>query len=75
MLDEGSEYAIRTTTIDDGGMVARNRATMFLNMGAVTPDQAEVLQVESQRWLAPWFCCTRWARGPNVFVWAAWRIL
>jgi GNAT superfamily N-acetyltransferase len=55
MLDEGLDYAIRTATVDDAGTVARHRATMFLNMGAVTPDQAEVLRAESERWLADLF--------------------
>ena len=52
MLDEGLEYAIRTATIDDAGTVARHRATMFLNMEAVTPGEAEVLRAESEPWLA-----------------------
>jgi GNAT superfamily N-acetyltransferase len=52
MRDQGLEYGIRTATIDDAGTAARHRATMFLNMGAVTPDQAEVLRSESERWLS-----------------------
>jgi len=52
MLDEGLQYAIRLATIDDAATVARHRATMFLNMGAVTADQGEVLRAESERWLA-----------------------
>jgi GNAT superfamily N-acetyltransferase len=52
MLSQSAEYTIRPATIGDAGTIARHRATMFRDMDSVTDEQAEVLRVESEPWLA-----------------------
>lgn len=46
------EYTIRSVAVGDAAVIARHRAAMFLDMGEVSAEQADVLRKESEIWLA-----------------------
>ena len=46
------DYTIRPATVDDAATIARHRASMFLDMGEVSVEEAAILRSESEPWLA-----------------------
>jgi GNAT superfamily N-acetyltransferase len=51
MQHSTDEYAIRLAEPGDAELVARQRASMFRDMGAVSPEESDLLRKASEPWL------------------------
>ena len=51
MWASNAEYVIRPAGVDDAHVIARQRASMFLDMGSVSAEESEVLRKACEPWL------------------------
>jgi GNAT superfamily N-acetyltransferase len=51
-LDSKESYQIRPAEACDAGIIARQRAAMFRDMGLVSPEEGELLRSASEPWVA-----------------------
>jgi hypothetical protein len=51
MQHSTDEYAIRLAEPGDAELIARQRASMFRDMGAVSPEESDLLRKASEPWL------------------------
>jgi GNAT superfamily N-acetyltransferase len=52
MQDSNDDYRIRLATATDVAVIARQRASMFLDMGVIADAEAELLRTASESWIA-----------------------
>jgi GNAT superfamily N-acetyltransferase len=50
MPDSNEDYVIRSGGAGDAAVIARHRASMFLDMGSVSPEESELLREASEPW-------------------------
>jgi GNAT superfamily N-acetyltransferase len=52
MPDSNEDYVIRSAVADDAAILARHRASMFRDMGSVSPEESELLRKASEPWFS-----------------------
>jgi GNAT superfamily N-acetyltransferase len=52
MADPDSVYVIRPAGVGDAQVIARHRASMFRDMGSVSPEESELLRIASEPWFS-----------------------
>jgi GNAT superfamily N-acetyltransferase len=51
MSNSNEDYVIRSAGSDDAAIIARQRASMFRDMGSVSPQESELLRIASETWI------------------------
>jgi GNAT superfamily N-acetyltransferase len=52
MSDSNEEYIIRVAGVGDAQVIAKQRASMFRDMGSVPPDESELLRKACEPWFS-----------------------
>jgi len=52
MPDSNEDYVIRSAGVGDAQVIARQRASMFRDMGSVSPEESELLRKASEPWFS-----------------------